>query len=84
MASSPRAAMDPYPFRDHRSLAEAPVEAAEEGPVLRPRTLVYAEAREVRELATIALECCSPGPRADLARAERCMARIRGLLGCGE
>jgi hypothetical protein len=47
------------------------------------RVALYRKAMEVQELAKMALEYATPGPRLDPARSERTLDRIRHVLGQG-
>lgn len=88
----PSAYTGPWPVRG-QSLAEAdalcPPESAgatalaELGPTLRPRCAIHLQAVELSALARLAVEFSTPGRTLDLARAERQIARIRGVLGDG-
>lgn len=57
--------------------ALAPAAAAALGGLERGR--VYYDAREIRELAKIALECVTPGRPQDMARAQAQMKRIAAI-----
>lgn len=54
------------------------------GPAAPNRIVLYRKAREVRELARMAEEYATPGPRMDLPRSERTLDRIRHVLGAGQ
>jgi len=51
------------------------------GPAAPSRGQVYAMAREIEAMAKIAVELSAPGPRADAARAQRQLDRMRAVLG---
>ena len=57
---------------------------ADLGPVLPPRSAVYAQAAEIMALARLAVEFTAPGPHVDLPRALRQIERIRDVLGVGQ
>lgn len=54
------------------------------GPTAPNRVALYRKAREVQELAKMAEEYATPGPRMDLPRSERTLDRIRHVLGAAE
>ena len=57
---------------------------ADIGPQGPNRVALYRKAREVQELAKMAEEYATPGPRLDLARCARTLDRMRHVLGAGE
>lgn len=56
-------------------------ERDEIGPVLPPRGVIYAQAREAVTLGLRAMEMAMAGPRCDLAAAQRQLDRLRAVLG---
>lgn len=53
------------------------------GPVLPPRSAVYAQAAEIMALARLAVEFTAPGAHVDIPRALRQLDRIRAVVGEG-
>lgn len=53
----------------------------ETGPVLPPRGVIYAQAREAVTLGLRAMEMAMAGPRCDLVAAQRQLDRLRAVLG---
>lgn len=53
------------------------------GPNGQPRWRIYQQARELRALAELALECAAKGPGGDLPRAVATLDRMRAVLGEG-
>lgn len=51
------------------------------GPTMPSAAVLYTRARKARELMQIVTEIALPGPRQDVARAERLIAEARAVLG---
>lgn len=66
---------------DLRDRHDAPSPFEDIGPQGPNRVALYRKSREVQELAKMAEEYATPGPRLDLARCERTLDRIRHVLG---
>lgn len=54
---------------------------SELGPIMPPRWQVYRDARELYQLAQVALDCSITGPSENLPRALGAMDRMRAILG---